>query len=85
MVAEFAINANPRPSLGGRCPIEIETGRVPNMPLDALQQFGMVVVVLRLRGSRWDAPTRDYWWWGVMKSGPIVYPARAHSMPGTRP
>eukprot|EP01043_Picozoa_sp_COSAG02_P013293 COSAG02_NODE_529_length_20702_cov_43.720555_11_plen_114_part_00 len=23
-----------------------------------------------VRGSRWEAPTRDYWWWGVMKSGP---------------
>ena len=33
-LAEFAINANPRPSLGGRCPIEIETGHIPNMPLD---------------------------------------------------
>ena len=33
-LAEFAMNSNPRPTLGGLSPIEIETGHRPNLPLD---------------------------------------------------
>ena len=33
-LAEFAMNSNPRPILGGLSPIETETGHRPNLPLD---------------------------------------------------
>lgn len=54
-LAEFAINANPRPSLGGRCPIEIETGRVPNMPLDISDE----VLAMRKKHAQLDEHLRD--------------------------
>ena len=54
-LAEFAINANPRPSLGGRCPIEIETGHIPNMPLDISDD----VLSMRTKHAQLDDHLRD--------------------------
>ena len=54
-LAEFAMNANPRPSLGGRCPIEIETGHIPHLPLDLSDE----VLAMRKKHPVLDEHLRD--------------------------
>ena len=49
------MNANPRASLGGRCPIEIETGRIPTMPLDISDE----VLAMRKKHPQLDEHLRD--------------------------